>query len=129
MKLPSQSQVAVDQSTLTKASTAGFTVKFINQDADVFIGYSTTDGEVSMISKQDGTTPFFSALTQCLLESYEALWPKHLDDIFTQMTRVVKDSPWEYNKCTFQQVAEKQSTLTKSLYFPKKHGLEVSTKC
>ncbi len=85
-----------------------FSVRLDPHDADLFVGFSTSQGQMSPIISTEGTV-FFKVLSQCLLENY-----KHetLDQIYTKVTNIVLDTEQEY-----KHVPQKVSTLRMPLYF------------
>ncbi len=88
------------------------------RDADVFIGYSTTPGQMSPISRFKGTA-FFQVLGQCLLEKYLTM---HLDQIYTLVTDIVADKHHNVKLSNgkddcHKHVPQKVSTLRQDLFF------------
>ncbi len=90
-----------------------FTVKLHPRDADVFVGYSTTQGEISPISRSEGTV-FFNVLTQRLKDNYKSM---PLEQIYTMVTDVVAGTKQKVKSQPFMHVPQKHSTLRMPLYF------------
>ncbi len=96
-----------------------FPVKLRPKDADVFIGYPTTEGQVSTIDAQIGST-FFQELAECIRENYKN---KCLDKMFTMVTNVVAREKCHIDDFgEYMHIPQKVSTLRQPLYF-KKHPL------
>ncbi len=101
------------------------------KDADIFIGYATTYGKTTLISRTNGTV-FFKALTQCLKDNFTHM---PLDDIYTMVTDIVAGKKQRVKPKTtrqtrqqannkskeesalFMNIPQKQSTLRMPLYF------------
>ena len=90
-----------------------FTVTLHPRDADVFVGYSTTQGQISPICNSEGTV-FFNALTQCLTDNYKHM---PLEQIYTRVTDIVAGTKQTVNSQPFMHVPQKLSTLRMPLYF------------
>ena len=90
-----------------------FTVKLHPRDADIFVGYSTTQGQISPISSTDGTV-FFNVLTQCLRDNYKSM---PLEQIYTMVTDIVAGTKQKVKSQPFMHVPQKHSTLRMPLYF------------
>ncbi len=93
-----------------------FTVKLHPRDADVFVGYSTTPGQISPVPGIDGTV-FFNALTKCLRDHYKSM---PLEQIYTMVTDIVAGTE------PFMYVPQKHSTLRTPLYFTNNPDIRVS---
>ena len=93
-----------------------FSVRLDPHDADLFVGFSTSPGQVSPIVSTEGTV-FFKVLSQCLVENY-----KHeaLDQIYTKVTNTVLNTIQEY-----KHVPQKLSTLRMPLYFTNNPDIRV----
>ncbi len=99
-----------------------FTVRLHPRDADVFIGYSTTEGQVSPIKHHTGSD-FFQTLAQYLQDYYKSC---PLDQIYTMVTDVVADKYHvvKTNK-EYKHVPQKVSTLRQTLFFTNNPQLRV----
>ncbi len=100
-----------------------FTIKLHPKDADVFIGYSTTQGQISPISSSEGTV-FFNALTECLKDNYKSM---PLEQIYTRVTDIVAGTKQKVNSKPFMHVPQKLSTLRVPLYFTDDPEIRVSS--
>ncbi len=89
-----------------------FTIQLDPQEADVFIGYSTTPGKVSPINPKEGTH-FFQVLGQYLEENY---LQKPLDQIYTLVTNQVARKVHVIDNKDGLYVPQKVSTLRADLY-------------
>ncbi len=96
----------------------------------MFVGYSTTPGQISPISKFDGTD-FFKILGDCLHDYFNKM---PLDEIYTKVTQRVA---CRGHKMTLEgiktemmiehrHVPQKLSTLTNTLYFTNDKKISVS---
>ena len=90
-----------------------FTIQKNPQDADVFVGYSTTPGKVAPISRINGTD-FFQTLSKVLQENYQS---KSLDQIYTLVTEAVTKRVHLIKGKDGMFVAQKNSTLRYDLFF------------
>ncbi len=90
------------------------------RDADVFTGYSCTDGRVSTINCLTGTK-FFQALAKQMEKNFMR---KCLETIFTMVTDEVAEIEHMHGK--YMHVPQKVSTLRMPLYFTCKPVFQVS---
>ncbi len=91
-----------------------FPLKLHPRDADVFIGYSTTEGQITTIDAQIGST-FFQELAECIRENFKN---KCLDKMFTMVTNVVaRDTINLRDFGQYMHVPQKVSMLRHPLYF------------
>ena len=99
--------------TVDTFDSGAFTVKMHPRDADVFIGYSTTPGQISPISMSNGTL-FFSTLAQCLRDHYKSI---PLEQIYTLVTDIVASREQLVHDRPFMHVPQKISTLRMPVFF------------
>ncbi len=93
-----------------------FLIKLQPKDADVFIGYPTTEGQVSTMDAQIGST-FFQELAQCIRDNYKN---KCLDKMFTMVTNVVAKEKCHLDDFgEYMHTPQKVSTRRQSLFFKK----------
>ena len=100
-----------------------FTIKPDPQDADVFIGYSTTPGKVSPINPKHGTD-FFQILSKYLLENYQS---KPLDQIYTSVTHAVTQKVHLIDDKGGMYVPQKVSTLRAVLFMTATPQIKVAS--
>ncbi len=89
-----------------------FTIQLDPQEADVFIGYSTTYGKVSPINPKEGTH-FYQILGQCLEDNYKE---KHLEQIYTLVTYEVARKVHPIDNKDGLYVPQKVGTLRADVY-------------
>ncbi len=99
-----------------------FTVRLHPRDADVFIGYSTTQGQISPINHYFGSA-FFQTLAQYLQEYYKSC---PLDQIYTMVTDVVADKNHQTRRNKeYKHVPQSLSTLRQTVFFTNDPQLRV----
>ena len=89
-----------------------FTIQLDPQEADVFIGYSTTPGKVSPINPRHGTH-YFQVLSKYLNENYQS---RPLDQIYTLVTDAVTKRVHLIDDQDGMYVPQKVSTLRATLF-------------
>ena len=85
------------------------------QDSDVFIGFSTTEGKLSPISRSRGSV-FFQELGRVLQDNFKIYT---LDEMFIRVTDIVAEDVHRLNPRfpQYMHVPQKVSTLRALLYF------------
>ena len=93
-----------------------FTIQLDPQEADVFIGYSTTPGKVSPINPRKGTH-YFQVLSKHLQDYYQS---KPLEVIYTSVIDVVTKRVHLIDEQDGMYVPQKVSTLRATLFLTAK---------
>ncbi len=100
-----------------------FTVRLHPRDADVFIGYPTTEGQITTISQFSGSA-FFHTLAKYLKDCFNSC---SLDQIYTMVTDDVAEQNYQMRQrnIEYKHVPQKVSTLRQTLYFTNNPQLKV----